>query len=352
MMIVRPITEKDHGALWALAQETGAGFTSLQPDRQRVADKLKWTLASWETGEEKQQGSQEQLFLFVMEDTSTKAVVGVAAIESAVGLSAPWYNYKVNKQVHASQKLGVYTMVETLMLCSDHTGYSELCTLFLMPEARHSGNGAFLSKSRFLFMAAFPSLFSETLIAEMRGYCDDQEVSPFWEALGRHFFAVDFAEADRQVTSDKAVIAELMPRHPIYTNLLSPEAQKVIAATHDSTTPARRLLENEGLHYTGYVDIFDAGPLLEAKTSDIRAIRDSRVYTVKIIENPDADESPWLLANDRFGDFRCAMGNLSFEGLEHVVISPEQADALHVSEGDKLRVVPLSSTQASTKKVQ
>ena len=81
-----------------------------------------------------------------MEDTETNQVVGTTAIESAVGLIAPWYNYKVNKQVHASQKLGVYTIAETLMLCNDHTGYSELCTLFLSPESRHSGNGSLLSQ--------------------------------------------------------------------------------------------------------------------------------------------------------------------------------------------------------------
>ena len=67
-----------------------------------------------------------------MEDKTTGEVVGTAGIESAIGLDAPWYNYKVNKQVHASAQLGVYTMVETLMLCSDHTGCSELCTLFFV----------------------------------------------------------------------------------------------------------------------------------------------------------------------------------------------------------------------------
>ncbi|OED44760.1 arginine N-succinyltransferase [Endozoicomonas sp. (ex Bugula neritina AB1)] len=344
MMIVRPITTEDHDALWELAQETGVGFSSLQPDRKLVANKLQWALKSQGLQTDDTSQAEENLFLFVMEDTETNTVVGVAALESAVGLSAPWYSYKVNKQVHASRKLNVYTMAETLMLCSDHTGYSELCTLFLKPEARHSRNGALLSKSRFLFMAAFPELFNDTVLAEMRGYSDKNEVSPFWEALGRHFFAVDFVEADRQVSADKAVIAELMPRHPIYVNLLPEDAQKAIAATHESTTPARHLLENEGLHYTGYVDIFDAGPLLEAKVSDIRAVRDSRLYQVKIIENPTTDESLWLLANNRFKDFRCTVGNVSFESLEFVLVSSELAKALGVSNNDELRVVRLSSS--------
>ncbi|WP_257265787.1 arginine N-succinyltransferase [Endozoicomonas sp. ONNA2] len=351
MIVIRPIHEQDREALWQIANQTGAGFTSLQPHRPMVDNKLAWALTSlkqaWHETSQKKSTSEAQqknnLYLFVMEDTETGQVVGTAGIESAVGLDAPWYNYKVSKQVHASQQLDVYTMVDTLMLCSDHTGFSELCTLFLLPKYRHSKNGAFLSKSRLLFMAAFPELFAEDLFAEMRGACDDREVSPFWEALGRHFFAVDFAEADRQSTLDKAFIAELMPRHPIYTNLLPDDAREVIGITHESTTPARYLLEYEGFHYTGYVDIFDAGPLLEARVKDVRTVRDSRQYKVKIVTSNTTDQRRWLMANSELTGFRCIMGNLSYEGLEFVQITSQQASALDIEEGQLLRVVPLSS---------
>ncbi|USE37499.1 arginine N-succinyltransferase [Endozoicomonas sp. SCSIO W0465] len=350
MIVIRPIHEQDREALWQIANQTGAGFTSLQPNRTMIDNKLAWTLSSFkqaarlsgaESASEPEQ--KNKLYLFVMEDTETGQVVGTAGIESAVGLDAPWYNYKVNKQVHASLQLNVYTMVDTLMLCNDHTGFSELCTLFLLPEYRHSKNGAFLSKSRLLFLSAFPELFDENIIAEMRGYCDDQEVSPFWEGLGRHFFAVDFTEADRQLMVDKAFIAELMPRHPIYTNLLPDDAREVIGVTHESTTPARYLLESEGFHYTDYVDIFDAGPLLEARVKDVRSVRDSRQYKVKIAESNTTDQRRWLMANNELAGFRCIMGNLSFEGLEFVKITNAQAAALNIEEDQLLRVVPLSN---------
>ncbi|MGB1272354.1 MAG: arginine N-succinyltransferase, partial [Endozoicomonas sp.] len=310
-------------------------------------NKLEWTLNSFARSPEKASEGlpilEESLYLFVLEDTKTGQVVGTSGIEAAVGLSAPWYNYKISKQVHASRQLDVYTMVETLMLCSDHTGFSELCTLFLHPDYRHSKNGPLLSKSRFLFIAAFPEQFSANAFAEMRGCCDENEVSPFWEALGRHFFAVDFKEADHHSTGDKAFIAELMPRHPIYTNLLPDEARQAIGVTHESTTPARHLLESEGFHYTCYVDIFDAGPLLEVRTKDIRAVRDSRNYTVRIVQHLTTDDNLWLIANNEFEQFRCTLGNVSFEGLEFVTITREQADALRVEEGQPLRVVPLST---------
>ncbi|MDI5166142.1 MalM family protein, partial [Salmonella enterica subsp. enterica serovar Montevideo] len=41
---------------------------------------------------------------------------------------------------------------------------SELCTLFLDPEWRKEGNGYLLSKSRFMFMAAFRDKFNEKVV--------------------------------------------------------------------------------------------------------------------------------------------------------------------------------------------
>ncbi len=347
MMIIRPISAKDHDALWHIANKTGPGFTSLQPNKKAVSEKLSWALNSLvETPPE------EALYLFVLEDTKTGQVVGISGIESAVGLSAPWYNYKVSAHVHASRELDVYSRLDTLNLCNDHTGYSELCTLFLDQEYRHSQNGHLLSKSRLLFLAAHPDRFSESIIAEMRGYSDAQGQSPFWEGLGRHFFAMDYEKADQQVSQGKAFIAELMPRHPIYVNLLPEGAQSAIGNTHDNTIAARKILESEGFRYTGYVDIFDAGPLLETRVEDIRAVRDSRLYKVRIQEATTTDSTPWLIASDKLNDFRCGLGNLSFEGLEYACMTREQAEALKVEEGEYVRMVPLSGSTLQYKKVE
>lgn len=67
-------------------------------------------------------------------------------------------------------------------------GSSELCTLFLDPEWRKEGNGYLLSKSRFMFMAAFRDKFNDKVVAEMRGVIDEHGYSPFWQSLGKRFF--------------------------------------------------------------------------------------------------------------------------------------------------------------------
>lgn len=82
--------------------------------------------------------------MFVLEDTDTGTVAGICAIEVAVGLNDPWYNYRVGTMVHASKELNVYNALPTLFLCNDHTGASELCTLFLDPAWRKEGNGYLL----------------------------------------------------------------------------------------------------------------------------------------------------------------------------------------------------------------
>jgi len=338
MMIIRPITAEDYSSLRELAKITGQGFTSLQDDDKQVLKKLHSALKAFNPGTP----PGDSFYLFVLEDMETNVVVGICGIEAAVGVNEPWYNYRVGTLVHSSRELNVHNEINTLTISNDHTRYSELCTLFLTPEARHSRNGAFLSKSRFMFMAEFPERFSDHVIAEMRGMTDSNNVSPFWEGLGRHFFSIEFAEADRLSSMDKVFIAELMPKNTIYTNLLPETAQQAIAQTHVETTPARKLLESEGMRYTGYIDIFDGGVTLEARTEDIRMVRESFKLEVKIEEKVSEGES-YLVCNSSFEDFRCCMTSNIFFKNNIASIEPETASALNITEGDRIRIAPLSA---------
>ena len=72
------------------------------------------------------------------------------------------------------------------------------------------------------------------------------------------------------------------------------------------------MLEQEGFRYDGYVDIFDAGPTVEAFRDNIDAVRRSRLLPVTLGEvdpvpdNP-ADGVPWLVANRSFAEFRAIL---------------------------------------------
>ncbi|EMX4955855.1 arginine N-succinyltransferase [Raoultella planticola] len=331
-MLFRPVRQDDLDDIIRLASRAGVGMTSLPNDPARLAARIQ---RSVETFAGKLPRGQ-QGFLFVLEDTRLARVVGVSAIEVAVGLDEPFYNFRLQRTVRASKELGVYKNQELLNLSYDHTGHSELCTLFLDPEYQKNRNGLFLSKARFLFIAAFRELFSLHLFAELRGRSDEQGNSPFWDALGHHFFDIPFADADRLTgTGMKTFIAELMPAYPIYVSLLPDDAREAIGQVHANTSPARAILEKEGFSWRGSVDIFDAGPVLEAETDAIRAISESQF--IPAMQLMTERSTPLIVANNQFEQFRA------------VLISPDDQpqlnqaalDALAVNETDRVHAVTL-----------
>ena len=342
MFVVRPIARDDLPAVLALSERTGTGLTTLPASRERLAERIEASIASFA----RQAKRADECYMFVLEDAVERRVVGISAIEAAVGLTEPWYNYHVGTLVHASRALDVYTAAPTLFLANDHTGHTELCSLFLDQAYRHGRNGALLAKSRLLFIAEFAARFAPKVIAELRGRLDSLGHSPFWEGLGRHFFAMEYTTADYLTgIGQKSFIAELMPRHPVYVHLLPEAARAVIGAVHDDTVPARAMLEQEGFRYEGYVDIFDAGPTVECFRDNIDAVRRSATLPVTIGEEdpvPDSltDDIPWLVANRRFEGFR-AVVTAAPPRCDRFPLLPHAAEALGIHEGDVVRAVAL-----------
>ncbi|MDP3979295.1 MAG: arginine N-succinyltransferase [Pseudomonas sp.] len=336
-MIVRPVRTADLPALIALARTTGAGLTTLPANEERLAHRVGWAEKTF-TGEAERADAD---YLFVLEDDAGE-VVGISAVAGAVGLREPWYNYRLGLTVSASQELNIHRQIPTLFLANDLTGNSELCSLFLRSDHRTGLNGRLLSKARLLFIAEFRELFGDKVIAEMRGMSDEQGRSPFWESLGRHFFKMEFSQADYLTgVGNKAFIAELMPKFPLYTCFLSIEARSIIGRVHPDTEPALAMLKGEGFSYQGYVDIFDAGPAIEAETAKIRAVRDSQTL-VLAIGTPGDDATTYLIHNRKREDCRITVGAARL-AAGTLVVDPLTAKRLQLSVGDQVRAVPLSA---------
>ncbi len=343
MLFVRPIARDDLPAVLALSERTGDGLTTLPANSDRLAGRIERSLASFAGAASR----ADACYVFVLADSDSERVVGIAAIEAAVGLAEPWYNYHVGTIVHASRALDVYTVAPTLFLANDHTGNTELCSLFLDQNSRHGRNGPLLAKSRFLFIAEFAERFAPKVIAELRGKLDAGGRSPFWEGLGRHFFAMDYSTADRLTgIGQKAFVAELMPRHPVYVNLLPDSARAVIGEVHDDTQPARAMLEQEGFHYEGYIDIFDAGPTLECVRDNIHAVRQSEVLPIAIGQRRSGAgggvrRNPVARFQPAFADFRALLAPAPARS-DVFPLSPDAAARLGVAAGDSVRAVPLA----------
>ena len=339
MLVVRPIKEEDFGQICSLLDHVPVGMTTLPHDPNILKKRIKKSLNSFRSMPEKPEGD---LFFFVVEDTKKRKVAGTCALITKVGGFQPFYTYKIKAVLRESKVLGVRKEIRYLQLIVDHNGPSELATLFLSPEYRDSGNGRLLSLSRFLFIAQYPHCFEKTILAEMRGVIDEKGKSPFWEAVGKPFFEVDFEKADLMVMTDKSFIAELIPQHPIYIPLLPDKAQEVIGKVHEDTKPAVHLLKQEGFVLTDEIDIFEAGPVLTAQIKDIRTIQASQEAHVESISTPKVESPVYLIANvDGFQEFRVTRGSLVVLGKNKVQFSPEVARALKVKIGSRVRFVRL-----------
>lgn len=339
MLLIRPITANDFAALKQIAIESGAGFTSLPVNDERLWQKIHHAEHSFKADVT---SPGDQGYLFVLEDTQTGEIVGTTGIEAAVGTSTPLYHFQQNTVIHHSAELNVFNQLKTLTLCNDYTGASEICTLFLRESYRRNHAGRFLSKVRFLFMAEHPQRFSDRVIAEMRGAADGNGQPPFWHWLQQLFLTIDFPTADHLIgVGKKAFIAELMPRHPIYVGLLPQAAQDVIGQVHQNTKPALKMLENEGFMHRGYIDLFDAGPTVEARLSQIKSVAASKKVPVKI--TVVQGEQTLAVANTELQQFRASFGKAAqFDADQGVLLLSEDfAHTLQLRDGDLARFIVL-----------
>ncbi|MDE3016223.1 MAG: arginine N-succinyltransferase [Pseudomonadota bacterium] len=335
MLLVRPVTIADHKEMLALAREAGIGMTSLPPDPEVLEQKIARSVASFAG---KPEAAKEESFLFVLEDTGAKKLAGTCGLVAHVGLSRPFYSYKLSTIVQASPGLKVYSHQRVLHMVNDYTGATEIGSLFLLPAYRRDGIGKFLSRCRYLMLAEFPQLFSDVVISEIRGVQDMGGQSPFYKNLAQHFFQMDFKRADFvNATQGGQFISDLMPKYPIYVNLLDARAQAVIGEAHEASKPAVQMLEAEGFRHQGYIDVFDAGPTLQAGRADIRTVRESRRDSLSAIK--DVKDAPlYMIASTALPQYRMALAPLEDNGTG-VALSQETAAALQLKKGDTVRYI-------------
>ncbi|HMK35816.1 MAG TPA: arginine N-succinyltransferase [Desulfomonilaceae bacterium] len=337
MVVVRPVNLDDLDRLSELASSARFGLTSLPKDRDLLRKRIIESQFSFQKITEQPGG---ELYVFVLEDLDTATVVGTSCIVSKVGGFEPFYAYRIENTVHQSHTLHIRKEIQALNLVAEHSGPSEIGGLFLVPEYRKHGTGRLLSLFRFLFMAEHPARFEPVVIAEMRGVVDDEGYSPFWEAIGRHFFEMDYSKADLLSVMDKRFIADLMPRSPIYLPLLPKEARDVIGMVHEEAKPALKMLQDEGFIISDMVDIFEAGPIIHCRLDEIRIVQESRHVVVQEITSDPVKSIPFVMINAGRG-FRAGVGNVEQGPKGGVRIRAETAEALHLDVGGKIRFGPL-----------
>ncbi|GIX20583.1 MAG: arginine N-succinyltransferase [Erythrobacter sp.] len=329
---LRAARPSDLEALYEMAKLTGGGFTNLPPDRAALRAKLERAEAAFARTEE---SLADELFVLVLENVRTGAVRGTCQLMSQVGQRWPFYSYRLNTLTQYSKELDRTVRAEMLSLVTDLEGSSEVGGLFLHPNERAGGLGLLLARSRYLFIAMHRPRFAERILAELRGIIDERGGSPFWDGVAGRFFGMSFQEADYfNAINGNQFIADLMPKHPVYVAMLSEEARSAIGVPHPSGRAAMRMLEHEGFRFEGYLDIFDGGPTMTARTDEVASIKASRKAKVRRLDVTEGEKA--ILATGRLGAFRACFGVRVLDEEGGIAIDAASADLLDVREGDEV----------------
>lgn len=338
--IIRSARADDLQALYEMAKSTGGGFTNLPPDRKSLTAKLDRAAAAFSRSNDE---IADDLFVFVLENTATGDVRGTCQIFSQVGQKWPFYSYRMGVLTQHSVELGRTFRAEMLSLTTDLEGSTEVGGLYLHQGERAGGLGMLIARSRYLFIRNHRARFSDKTLAELRGVIDEAGGSPFWDGVAGRFFGMNFQQADEfNAVHGNQFIADLMPKHPVYTAMLPETARAVIGIPHPTGRAAMRMLELEGFAWESYIDIFDGGPTMTARTDQIRSVREAKDALITKVDNHLGDHKAgekMLLACGRLDEFRAAYGWLS-ENAEGIAIDPQAAALLRVQPGDRLTYVP------------
>jgi arginine N-succinyltransferase len=328
-LLVRPAVASDLAALHALVVEAEGALERFDDTPEAVAA----IIASSEKALAGQASIAQQNFLLVADDGAGH-LAGCIGLTGRIGLEQPFYDYRLGKIVHSSRPLASYRCLEVLYLCNDLTGCSEAHSLYVRRDCRQRGTAQRLVKAAQLFIATHADAFAPRIIVELRGVIDEAGRSPFWEAVGRHFFRVDQRRAERLVAQgSKAFLAELMPKHPVYVALLPESAQQAVGGLHHDIDGLAALLEAEGFRFESHVDIFDGGRVLEGHTHELTGVARSRRLRATV--GAPATTDPWWLAAGRGGAFRALGGRASAEG-DTLTVSAPTLEALGAGAGDEL----------------
>jgi arginine N-succinyltransferase len=350
-LVLRPCRLADLGAVERIAAASGIGIGSLPPDREKLYDKIR---ASSHAFSAEVDVAGEEIYFFVLEEPASGRIVGTSGIAASAGFGDRFYSYRNEFIVHASQELGASNKIHALHLCHDLTGASLLTSFYIEPAYEAGIWPHLLSRARLLFMAEHPQRFSERLAAEFPGVCDDSGHSPFWDAVGRRFFNLDYPQAEQLAGGrSKSFIAELMPQYPVYVPLLPPQAQLAIGQLHPAGELPFQLLIDEGFEAETYIDVFDGGPVVEARLASLATMRHNRRCRVQRAAGAASlagQTMLYLVANTSAQQFRATIAALPAgadgDRGEDLLLSAGLLDLLEVANGDDLRWVPLANPEA------
>jgi arginine N-succinyltransferase len=337
---IRGVDPADEDQLLSVARHLDT--VNLPDDRDAIREIIDLSKRSF-AGEVKDPKKRE--YVFVLIDLKDKRVVGTSMIIGQLGRrDAPYIYLDVIEEQKYSHTLDKHFYHTLLRIGYSYSGPTEIGGLIVVPEYRNAPErlGRIISSIRFLFIAAHRELFRDVLLAELLPPLEPDGTSHLWEALGRHFTGLSYAEADFLSKKNKEFIKSLFPDGVIYASVLPQAAQDVIGKVGLQTRGVEKLLKRIGFRYARRIDPFDGGPHFTAPTDEITLVAKTRRARLAEVFAPTG-KAKGLLARE-LGEspfVRATLAEIRDLGDAGVAADDEAAAHLGVAPGDEVVVLPL-----------
>ena len=339
---IRGVEPSDEEQLLDVARHLDT--VNLPDDRGAIREIIDLSQRSF-TGEVKDPKKRE--YVFVLADTREQRLVGTSMIIAQLGRrDAPYIYFDVIEEQKYSQTLDRHFYHTLLRIGYSYSGPTEIGGLIVLPQYRKAPErlGRIISYARFLFIASRRSLFRDEILAELLPPLEPDGTSHLWEALGRHFTELSYAEADCLSKKNKEFIKSLFPDGVVYASLLPRAAQEVIGKVGAQTRGVEKLLKRIGFRYADRIDPFDGGPHFTAPTDEITLVQRTRRTRIGDVFTPGATGvGKGLCAKELPASpfIRIVMSEVRDLADRGVGIDTETARHLDLQVGDEVVTLPL-----------
>jgi arginine N-succinyltransferase len=337
---IRAAGSEDEAQVLSLAQHLDT--VNLPHDHEHVSKLLDLSQQSFAGT---MRSTTHRKYVFVLWDLEQQRAVGTSMIIAQLGRrDAPYIYLDVIDEEKYSRTTDQHFHHTVLRIGFSYRGPTEIGGLVVMPEYRAARDrlGILISYVRFLFIAAHRDVFQPEVLAELLPPLEEDGTSHLWEALGRRFCDMSYADADLLSSEDKAFIRDLFPSGVIYATLLSQDAQDVIGKVGAQTRGVEKMLKRIGFRYAHRVDPFDGGPHFTAAADEISLVQASRLTEV-VGTLEEASKSRALVAKETKTApyFRAVPSCFAWQGETGVLLPQETRSHLALAEGDEVWCLPV-----------
>jgi len=338
---IRGALASDEEQLLELARHLNT--VNLPNDRGAVAQILDQSQKSF-SGAIKDPRRRE--YVFVLVDREQQRLVGTSMIVAQLGRrDAPYIYLDVIDEERYSATLDKHFKHTTLSIGYSYDGPTEIGGLILLPAYRRVPErlGQAISYVRFLFIKIHRALFRNELLAELLPPLEPDGTSHLWDALGRHFTDLTYAEADILSKKNKEFIRSLFPEGTIYASLLPKHAQDVIGKVGAQTRGVEKMLRRIGFRYAERVDPFDGGPHFTALTDEVMLVQRTQKMRIARVDSSLEAKHKSLVAIE-FAEppyFRAISAAWAPLAEGEGVLATDAAEHLGIGAGDEAWVLPI-----------